>query len=215
MREYSIYIIKNTVNKKAYIGQTCQGVHTRFTQHMKPSTVKQRGAYKIYNAINKYGKNKFYVETLETGLTSEEADEREVYYIDKYNTFENGYNSTRGADTKTISKTEDIELLKKLYESKMQYKDIAKVFNVNIATVGRTLKDLGLKRQMKVTKDYLLDNLDKTNKEMAKELNVDDETISRAFKRYGIPRGKGCNNHKLPQNQKGYSRENGLTNMVI
>lgn len=207
MREYSIYIIKNTVNKKVYIGQTCQSVHTRFMQHMKPSVTKQRGSYKIYNAINKYGKDKFYVETLETGLTSEEADEREIYYIEQYNSFENGYNSTRGADTKTISKIEDVEYLKTLYESKMLYKDMAKIFNVNVATIVRTLNDLGIKRRMKVTKDYLLNNLNKTNKEMAKELNVDDYTITRAFKRYGIPRGTGCSNHLKPQNQKGYRKK--------
>lgn len=37
-------------------------------QHMKPSTCKQRGSYKIYNAINKYGKENFYYEILEQNI---------------------------------------------------------------------------------------------------------------------------------------------------
>lgn len=65
MRKYSIYIIKNKINSKVYIGQTCQSPHERFMQHMKPSVCKQRGTYKIYNAINKYGKENFYYEVLE------------------------------------------------------------------------------------------------------------------------------------------------------
>lgn len=59
-RAYSIYIIKNTINNKVYIGQTSQSVDERFREHMKPSTIKKRGNYKIYNAIEKYGKENFY-----------------------------------------------------------------------------------------------------------------------------------------------------------
>jgi len=122
-----------------------------------------------------------------------------------HNSYENGYNSTRGADKKTISKVDDVDLLLKLYKSKMYYKDIAKVFGVNKETIVRALASLNVgKRRMKITKEYLLENISKTNKQIAKELNVDDETVSRAFKRYSIKRGKGCNNMLNPQNQKGY-----------
>lgn len=202
-RTYSIYIIRNTVNDKVYIGQTSQSVKERFTQHMKPSSRKLRGTYKIYNAIKKYGRDKFYVETLETGIAKEDIDRKEIEYIAKYDSFENGYNSTQGGDGKTIAKIEDVELFKKLYTDGVELKDIAKRFGVHQATIRRTADSLGLpKRIMKVTEDYLLANLDKTNKEMAKDLGVDDETITRAFKRFGIKRGKGCNNNKTPQNQK-------------
>lgn len=205
MRTYTIYIIKNTKNDKVYIGQTCQSLHERFLRHTRDSTLKKRSKYKLYSAINKYGKDCFYIEPLETGLTSDEADCQEVHYIEKYNSYENGYNSTRGADKKTISKVDDVDLLLKLYKSKMYYKDIAKVFGVNKETIVRALASLNVgKRRMKITKEYLLENISKTNKQIAKELNVDDETVSRAFKRYSIKRGKGCNNMLNPQNQKGY-----------
>lgn len=45
MRTGSIYIIKNDINEKVYVGQTTMTVHERFMTHMKPSTTKQRSGY--------------------------------------------------------------------------------------------------------------------------------------------------------------------------
>lgn len=36
-----IYIIKNKINEKVYIGQTLRSVEERFKQHMKPSNHKK------------------------------------------------------------------------------------------------------------------------------------------------------------------------------
>ena len=51
MKVGSIYIIKNKINDKVYIGQTTMTVHERFMVHLKPSTQKIRRNYKLYNAI--------------------------------------------------------------------------------------------------------------------------------------------------------------------
>lgn len=202
MRKGIIYIIKNKCNDKVYIGQTIQSAKERFAQHLKPSTVKRRGSYKIYNAIQKYGKENFYYEILKDNIDEEELDNYEIYFINKYNSYEKGYNSTRGGDSKTISKIQDIKLLLKLFEEKKSYSEIANVFNVNKITVERTLRSLGKTRNNKINKQFLIDNYYLTNKEIAKKLEVHPETVSRAFKKFGIKRGKGCNNYKLPQNQK-------------
>ena len=45
-----IYIVKNTINKKCYIGQTWQNLDRRFYEHKK-----QKKCPKLFNAINKYG----------------------------------------------------------------------------------------------------------------------------------------------------------------
>lgn len=187
-----------------YIGQTSQGVKTRFSQHMKPSTLKQRGSYKLYNAVNKYGKDKFYVEILESDLSSEQADEREVYYIHYYDSYHHGYNTTQGADEKTISSIQDVKLLKQMVEDNIPAVDIAKFFNINPVTVRRTMKSLNIQYLGKsITKEDLLKYKDDyTNDEIGKMFNVSGATISRKFKQYNIPRGKGCRNKFLPQNQK-------------
>lgn len=202
-REYSIYIIKNKVNDKVYIGQTCQSVAIRFGQHMRPSVTKQRGTYKLYNAINKYGRENFYYEVLEEHLTSEQADEREVYYIEQFDSYENGYNSTRGADTKTISRVQDVEKLIEMTNNKCSIGEIAEEFGVCKETVERTMRGLNIRYVMKVTEEYLLEHKDyMTNVDIAKDLNVNPATVSRAFKRFGIPRGKGCSNALMAERLK-------------
>ena len=55
-----IYIIKNTVNEKVYIGQTLQGSDVRFNQHLK--LLKSNENQLIHKAIKNYGKVKFYYE---------------------------------------------------------------------------------------------------------------------------------------------------------
>lgn len=202
MRKYLIYIIKNKINNKVYIGQTCHSMMERFLQHTKPSVVKKRGTYKLYNAISKYGKENFYCELIEDNISEKDIDKKEMFYIEKYNSFENGYNSTRGADSKTISKVQDVELLKKLFNENKPMKDIAKVFRVNIMTIQRTLHSLNLWYRKKIDKNYLLENQNKTNIEIAKELGVSTATITRYYKRYNIKRGKGCSAHLRKTNKK-------------
>lgn len=93
--EWVIYKHTNKFNGKVYIGQTCQ----------KPSVRWENGkGYEhnphFYSAILKYGWNEgFTHEIIETGLaTKEEANEREIYWIAFYNSYEEGYNLTKGGD---------------------------------------------------------------------------------------------------------------------
>ena len=175
---------------------------------MKPSTCKQRGTYKIYNAINKYGKENFYYEILEQNIDEDLIDDLEIYYIELYDSYENGYNSTRGGDSKIISKIQDIEKLKEMFYEGKTYTEIGEYFKVNKVTVQRTLHSLGLKRTNVVSKEYLMKNKDiKTNKQMAEELNVSTATITRFFKKYGILRGKGASNYLNKQNQSKIKKE--------
>ena len=57
-----IYIIRNTVNTKVYIGQTRTSVEQRWKEHLRHA---QYGDQVINRAMRKYGVNKFYIETLE------------------------------------------------------------------------------------------------------------------------------------------------------
>lgn len=214
MRKYLIYIIKNTINEKVYIGQTCQSAKERFSQHLKPSIIKKRGSYKIYNAIEKYGKENFYYEILEDGISKDDIDNKEIYYIEQYDSYYNGYNSTHGGDSKTICKINDIDKLKKLYNEGKTYLEIAEYFGINKVTVQRTLHSIGLKRFKTITKDYLLENKDtKTNKQMAEELGVSTATITRHFQKYNIKRGKGSMNYKNKQNQSKITKDD-LLNII-
>lgn len=86
---YCIYCHTNKINGKKYIGQTHE-----YTKRCQPSNYK--GCTKLYNAILKYGWNNFSHQILEDNLTLEQVNEREEYYIQLYNTVENGYNIKSG-----------------------------------------------------------------------------------------------------------------------
>lgn len=123
IRKGSIYIIKNKCNDKVYIGQTIQDIEERFKQHLRPSIMKQRGTYKIYNAMNKYGKENFYHETLEVEVPQDLLDEREIYYIDLFDSYKNGYNSTYGGNSRRINKVEDVDKLIEMFNKGCTYKE--------------------------------------------------------------------------------------------
>lgn len=50
----------------------------------------------MYNSMRKYGIDNFELIVLETDVDVCDLDEREMFYISKYDTFNNGYNSTLG-----------------------------------------------------------------------------------------------------------------------
>lgn len=197
-----IYIIKNIVNDKVYIGQTIHSLELRFGQHCRRSKTICGHTQKLYNAFRKYGVDKFFIELIEDNIPVDNLNEREIYYVQKYNSFECGYNSNCGGDGKAISTQEALENVKQMLNDKVGYAIIAKKHNVNIMTIQRLAHYWGIRRYKKhISKDFLIDNIEKTSVEIAKILGVSDETVNRAFKRYGIYRGKGFHNHKLPQNK--------------
>ena len=84
-----IYKVTNKVNGKVYIGQSVD-IGRRWRQHMT-------AADDIYfhKAIQKYGVDNFIWEVIEKCKKSE-LDERESYWIEYYDSFNKGYNCTKG-----------------------------------------------------------------------------------------------------------------------
>lgn len=90
-----IYCITNKINGKQYIGQTKHDDNTRLKEHFQIAEHTKRNLH-LYNVIRKYGKDNFEITILKNNLLEDELDKWEIYYIGKYNTFENGYNNTLG-----------------------------------------------------------------------------------------------------------------------
>lgn len=90
-----IYKITNIINKKCYIGQTLYDANKRFKEHINASTNTRKNNH-FYNAIRKYGIENFELEILENNVAEDKLDELEIYYIKKYDSYNNGYNSTIG-----------------------------------------------------------------------------------------------------------------------
>lgn len=91
-----IYIIRNDVNDKVYIGQTEQkSANVRFSQHKREAKVGHSSA-KLYRAMREIGIEHFYVETLQSGIDPLALDTIERLYVAKYNAYFSGYNTTPG-----------------------------------------------------------------------------------------------------------------------
>ena len=94
MSDYVVYVHQNKKNGKRYIGITnnpskrwgCKGKN-------------YKGCPRFYAAIQKYGWDGFTHEIIERGLTLDEANHRERYYIARYDTTgDSGYNITEGGN---------------------------------------------------------------------------------------------------------------------
>ena len=153
-----IYIIKNDINGKVYIGQSAH-VELRWIQHLCGSGVNCKNIQLINHAILKYGKEHFHYEILESQI--ENYDEREQYWINKYNSLvPNGYNvvidgNGMGSGINHVCdkiKNED-ELNNILYliqETDETFENIAKKYNVSCSViqsinVGKYYYDSNLK----------------------------------------------------------------------
>jgi hypothetical protein len=93
--EKYIYCIENKLNGKKYVGKTDLSVEARLALHLreyKKHRVEQRP---LYAAMRKYGPENFQVTTLEV-VIDVNLDEREIYWIQKLDTYRNGYNATLG-----------------------------------------------------------------------------------------------------------------------
>ena len=92
-----IYIIKNTVNDKVYIGQSKDAANRWKFHKTAANTGHYKGRNVLYRAMRDIGIDKFYYEILEKQIPN--YNEREIYWIDKYNSIApNGYNILPGGE---------------------------------------------------------------------------------------------------------------------
>ena len=93
-----IYSITNKLNGKVYIGKSVN-IHKRWENHINRS-VQDNPKCVIHKAIKKYGVNNFIFEIVEVTESVELINEREIYWIDHYQTYlkARGYNRTMGGD---------------------------------------------------------------------------------------------------------------------
>jgi len=92
-----IYSYTNIINGKKYIGKTINSFRKRNNDHCSAAKTDKNNCH-FYNAIRKYGRNSFITEILEKVNTIEDLNDREIYWIAYHDSFNNGYNMTKGGD---------------------------------------------------------------------------------------------------------------------
>lgn len=132
---YSVY--KHIApNGKVYIGQTKSNpasLRWRYPQFA------YKDCPKFLRAIHKYGWDNFVSQVIETGLSLEEANKLEQYYIKQYDSVNSGYNLQSGGDNFKHS-SETIE--------KIRVASIGKIMSVE------SRKKMSLTHKDMMTKEY-------------------------------------------------------------
>ena len=98
-----VYIIRNAVNGKIYVGQTCQTVELRLRSHFKQAKY-GRGTH-FCNAIRKYGEQVFSIDPICIVRSQKDLDYFEqslIAALDSTNRLK-GYNGTVGGEHGTLS----------------------------------------------------------------------------------------------------------------
>lgn len=127
-----IYMYTNKINGMKYIGQTINSLQERDWQHWN------RDNSYIDRELRKYGKDNFLLEVLEDNINNKEKlNEREIYWINYYDSFYSGYNLTKGGDgTKTFDEEKGYKIIELLKSSKKTMKEIGEEHHCSIYTVS-------------------------------------------------------------------------------
>ena len=156
-----IYKITNKLNNKVYIGQTIQKPIERFYQHCAKKCDKYILNMVIHKAIFKYGKDNFTFEVIEE-VPKQQLNEREEYWIKYYNSYTDGYNSTKGGQKGNKPfKNIDNKVIIEQYQQGKSLRTIGKIFNIDKATVKSILIRNNIK--LRTTRTYKLSQEDRAN----------------------------------------------------
>ena len=194
-----IYIIKNKINQKVYIGQA-DYAWKRWGSHIRDAGSKPKTI--IDKAIKKYGVENFWYELLEYQIP--DYDEKEKYWIKEYNSLiPNGYNVAiggkgTGAGVNHVhSSVRNVEILNliisDLEEGKETFQELAKKYKVGTAVIqginsGEYYSDENRKYPIReyFLSDEKLKRLfyslkyekDKTLSDIANEFGLNQSTVS-------------------------------------
>lgn len=188
-----IYIIKNDINDKVYIGQTTQGSEVRFKQHIK--LLKSNEKQLIHKAIKKYGKEHFYFEILESDICIESLDDREEYWIAKYDSVDKGYNLCNGGHqtrkpVSSILIEKGQEIIDKYINQDISVRELEKQYGLSHGAISHFLKkhNINVSKRNKNTQNLTEDDKVKianmyengySSKEISEEMNRNVATVRR------------------------------------
>ena len=128
-----IYKITNQLTQEVYIGQS-KNIERRIAQH-KVASKKLNETALLYRKIREYGIENFSFDVIEE-CNVDKLDEREIYWISYYNSYEKRYNMN------ILEMRKEKEIIKKIiYELKnnykIKYKEISPKIKLSLSTISR------------------------------------------------------------------------------
>ena len=133
-----IYKIENKVNSKVYIGQSID-IENRWKCHISYLSRGIHNNKHLQSAWDKYGKENFVFSVIEE-CDIENLNKREIYWINNFDSYKNGYNLTLGGDGGKTIEPETVEKIYDLYNNGFIAVEISEQLNLYIKTVYKYLK---------------------------------------------------------------------------
>lgn len=192
-----IYLISNDVNSKLYVGQTIQTLNKRFNGHCCYSKSDRSTNMYIKRAIHKYGKDKFHITLIEE-CPINLLNDREKYWISFYDSYNNGYNLTKGGQDSNyfnLHRLEDTIDIKKFTEYIIEFKplatEVASHFGISKCSVYNLIERIGnpnlVLNSYNPRKAKSVEDIDK---EELKRLYMDGWSILDLVKKYHVRKNK-------------------------
>lgn len=158
-KKFYIYGIKNKISDKYYIGSCTnkRGISDRFRRHIYYLRNNQHHSIKFQRSFNKNNKSFDIWEFILFEETNKIIyKQREQYYIDKYNSYYNGYNSTpfvgiinygsmsekhKNAISNSKQNLLDSDIINifKKYNDGLNYKEIGIIYNLSPPTISNII----------------------------------------------------------------------------
>lgn len=158
-----IYIYRNKINQKVYIGQSTN-IERRIKEHNLRAYQESSAEYNslLCKAIRKYGLENFEIKVLKT-CSANELDHLEQYYIKYYNSYlkEYGYNMTMGGNSngkRKLTYEQLEELTYELINTRISQKALAEKYGVT----DQTISDINVGKYYSRELDYPLRKAIKT-----------------------------------------------------
>lgn len=148
-----IYKITNDINQKVYIGKTLTSLEQRWQEHRRDAYKERNEKRPLYDAIKKYGEQHFSIELVEECDVTILSN-REIYWIEEYHSFSNGYNATLGGDGKVLY---DYDLIIELLNQKYTTSDICNM----VGCCPDLVRDIAKANNIPLT---IINNFDLTKK---------------------------------------------------
>lgn len=159
-----IYYIKNKLNNKMYIGQTIYALKKRLQRHL--SKARNGETFKLYQAIRKYGWENFEYGIICECVSVDELNRKETEYIEKYDTYKNGYNMTLGGGSNVMF----IDEYKQKHDAKMRTIEVRKKIS---ESMKKLRKEKGFSKETrKKLSEKLKGNKNYLNEEFPKHMPV-------------------------------------------
>ena len=139
-----IYKVTNDINDKIYIGKTVRALYSRWHDHVKARNYDNNN--KFHNALAKYGIEHFSAEIVEDNIPLEKINEREKYWINFYDSYNSGYNSTLGGEGDTKY---DPKIILQLWNDGCTCSEISNRLGCQYMTASYVLSEYGIDTEQK------------------------------------------------------------------